>query len=383
MLQIQFLDKDVIKALIPVFSLKPEKVAFLFDRRMLLNYGLEHDNIGKAIWNRYPDIDIAFVEADMYKFEDIMDTLEALYETTDDEVTVDVAGGTELMVACGMMFCEKYNLTPTLCDMYKNRIIHAKTGERISSFEHLRLQDYMTALGAKHIKESHSVPKPEEFDSICNVAEYLFHNLDEWHALHIYLMNNIPDDDNENFEVPETVIYKNVNYDSEAALHVFEENGFVEKTGDGAYRFRKLRYKEYMKVFGVWLEMYIYIKGLSFFDESYLGYTIDWSGNDLEDTIDNEIDVIGMKNSVPVFISCKMRKVEAADAMEIAYLAGHFGGERAKGMVATTYRASEEKELPLGAYQRFKRLHVGMIETEFFATHTPAQTFNTAMQNTE
>ena len=54
--------------------------------------------------------------------------------------------------------------------------------------------------------------------------------------------------------------------------------------------------------------MYVYINALNCFDEVHLGYVIDWDNSDQNDTTDNEIDVVAIKNSVPYFISCKMRK---------------------------------------------------------------------------
>lgn len=63
-----------------------------------------------------------------------------------------------------------------------------------------------------------------------------------------------------------------------------------------------------------------YIKCQCCFDESHLGYIIDWDSSDEKDTVDNEIDVVVMEKSIPIFMSCKIRKPEATDAFEVVHL---------------------------------------------------------------
>ena len=64
-----------------------------------------------------------------------------------------------------------------------------------------------------------------------------------------------------------------------------------------------------LAVKGSWLEMYVYIlaKRSGLFSEVYQSVMIGW---DLEIrpkfNVENEIDVVLMKQGVPIFISCKM-----------------------------------------------------------------------------
>lgn len=137
-------------------------------------------------------------------------------------------------------------------------------------------------------------------------------------------------------------------YNSDKALGIFINYGYVEKISHGQYKFKNNKAKEYMTIFGVWLEMYIYIKNFSFFEEAYLGYIIDWNNSDADDTIDNEIDVLVLKKSIPIFILCKMRKPDAMDVYEVGYLADRMDGPKAKEIIATTYkvRSVRIKTLP-------------------------------------
>lgn len=78
-----------------------------------------------------------------------------------------------------------------------------------------------------------------------------------------------------------------------------------------------------------------------------------------------------------------MRKPDAMDVYEVGYLADRMGGTKAKGIIATTYKVSADKNLSKGVFQRLKKMNVGFAETDAFKTHTPSQIFNTALQGTE
>ena len=110
---------------------------------------------------------------------------------------------------------------------------------------------------------------------------------------------------------------------------------------------------------------------------------IDWYEGDNIDTEDNEIDVMVMRRSVPIFISCKMRKPVSGDLYEVGFMASKLSGVRAKGIVATTYPVKEYGTSPKRMYQRMKKLKIGLIEAESFRNNKPADVFNSAVQMTE
>ena len=382
MLQIQFLDKNIADALVPAFSLKPKHLIFFYDRREIN----EHDirNVRAAIEERLDNVVVGFMQTDKYSVQEIRNTLlSCIDDFKEERICIDITGGPDLMTATGLILSKEYDLQVVYMNLSKGYIFDVNTGDKIADVCHMSTDDYLTAIGAKHFKLSHSMPKEQEFESICKVVEYLFEHISEWHALHKYLSDKYAGSEGLDFDITTNVIYNGHSYNSEEILSIFVDNGFATKKSHGRYKFANKKYKEYMTVFGIWLEMYIYIKSQGIFEETHLGYIIDWNNSDAEDTVDNEIDVLVVKKSIPIFISCKMKKPDPMDVYEVAYLADRLGGPKAKGIIATTYDVSDDKKLAKGIYQRFKKMNVGFIETSAFKTHTPAQIFNTALQGAE
>lgn len=383
MLQIQFLDKNVVDTLVPAFSLEPSKIVLIYDVR---NVSEKHvKNVSKAIKSKLQDTDIESVNTDMYKISEIKNTiLSKIDGVRIEDICIDITGGSELMTASGLLMYKEYGIKVTYTNLYKEYMYDVATGEKIATVKHVSAEDYLTATGAKHFKRSHSLPKEKEFNDICAVSEYLFENLSEWHALNSYLADRYADTTSGlEFRVTTNIEHSGRYYDSAKALKIFIDHGFVERISHNRYSFKTLKYKEYMTTFGIWLEMYIYIKSLDFFEEAHLGYIIDWNNSDNEDTVDNEIDVLVLKKSVPIFISCKMKKPKAMDVYEVGYLADRMGGPNARGIIATTYKVSADKELSKSMYYRLKKMNIGFIETASFKTHRAADIFNTALQGTE
>lgn len=381
MLQIQFLDKNVVNALVPAFSMQPSKITFFYDRRYVSEKNVK--NIDIAVKAKMKDVKIEFIQTDMFSIHDIKDHLkECIEENKEERVCIDVTGGPELMTASGLLMYKADKVQVVYTNLSKGYIFDVVTEEKVADVKHISADDYLAAIGAKHFKRSHSLPSENEYDMICQMAEYIFENLGEWHALHKYLSDKYAYNNSLDFKLPERINYNGHSYNSSDALEQFIKNGLVI-VENNKYRFANIKYKEYMMEHGVWLEMYIYIKGKEFFDETHLGYIIDWDNSDAKDTVDNEIDVLVLRKSIPIFISCKMRKPNSTDLCEVAYLADRLGGSSAKGIVATTYNVSDDKNLAEGIFKRLKKMNVGFIETESFKTHTASQVFNTVMQGAE
>ncbi len=361
MLQIQFLDYNVIDALVPALTLKPEHLVFIYDQNKISEKYTE--NLTKALKAHLAGMNIAFVNADMYRISDIMDKIKkGVSEHAGEKVCIDITGGSEIMTAAGFLLSEKFAFQIVYTNLAKGSIFDVMKEQEIAKVNHISLDDYMTAIGAKRSDDSHPVPCEKEYRNICNVAEYLFDHLSEWHALH-NILKGFAQSKSLTFTIRKNITYQKKSYPSERILNVFCENGFTERLGDNSYRFTSEKNKAYMMVYGVWLEMYVYIRGERIFDEIYLGVTLDWDNEDADDTTDNEIDVVAIKNSVPVFISCKMRKPDAKDIYEVAYLADRFGGPEAKAIIATTYPVRRDKGKRNGLFNRLMKMNVGFVET--------------------
>jgi hypothetical protein len=362
MLLIDFFDKTPISSLVPINSMQADKVVFIIDREHLESRGAE--NIRTAVRELGPVKQFALKPADISDIEDICDKIEktVLDASDEDEVYIDLTGGSELMGACGYRVCEETRAIPVFADMNKRGMYRVDNGEKIAEIRDIALKDYITAIGGKKTSDSHIMPLAEEEERICEMAELLFERHGEWNSLCDAISKQIPDSGGTIF-IPKT-LQKNYRYDFDPStlMNEFERLGFVSRAGDGVYHVPNARYREYLTTYGIWLEMYIYIKAKPYFDEAYLGFIIDWNRYDSVESGDNEIDVLLMKKSIPYFISCKMRRIEAQDIYEIGFVAEHFGGGYAKRFIATNVSLNKKRG-PANLRVKMENMDVGLIET--------------------
>ena len=123
---------------------------------------------------------------------------------------------------------------------------------------------------------------------------------------------------------------------------MFEKNGFIRELSMNANRisftYSYPEAKTYLSTYGLWLEMYVFIsaKKLNRFSDVKLGTMIDWDAYDDVSMAGNEIDVIIMENSIPVFISCKLRRIATPDINELYIQRKRLGGWFSKGVIVTS-----------------------------------------------
>ena len=380
MILIDFFDSDLINTLVPVKTLQPDKVYFLLDSKK--ENDEEIKDVADAIFAWGHVKEIYYYPVDIYDMKDIQDRLSEIWETAGDEpVYMEFSGGSELMIAAGFDACRNRGAVGTYVDIPKGRMIHMLTGEELMKVKHITLDDYFRAIGAKRLDDSHAVPRPKEYERISDMAEAIFSRITDWHALQDYLSKHVPSQGWYNsFKVPEKLDYNGKRVYSSFLMDKFRDNGFVEELEPGCYRFLDARYQQYMVNYGIWLEMYIYIKALDFFDEAYLGVVIDWKSDKAIETQDNEIDVLVMWKSMPIFISCKMKKPGNYDVYEVGYLASRLGGENARSIMATTYEISREDPWGTGIYGRLNKMNVGLIEVFNLMKKEPKKVWERALK---
>lgn len=368
MIIIDFLDYNVIDTLILVKTMRPSQVFLLADRNEA--DGRRAGYLADSVKNICPD---ARVEVKSLDTRDLVEAVEVIRSIagTDEHVYLNIDADHGISTAVGFCTEESGHIVPVCVDMRNSIVRNLTTLEAISEVKHISLTDYLNAIGAKQLDDSHELPKPEEYDQITRVAEVLFKNVNVWNILCTYIGRHYSHD-RRRVRIPADLDGEINHNDIEIVreqLDAFCEHGFIrrlEPAEDGTqdiYEFSSERHKNYMVVFGIWLEMYIYIKLKPYFEEIYCGFVIDWDGFDDYDTRDNEIDVVAIKNSRPVMISCKMRMPVKEDIYEIGYISEMLGGSLVIPAVATSAIVERKQTYKPGLYPRFKKMNVGLIET--------------------
>lgn len=359
MVGIDFFDVDVINTLIPIFSMHPDKEYLVYDKKDANSI----EPITKAIKKREnQQIEVVAVPVDSDDFSDIEKALDnILQEEQNQSVYIDLTGGSELMNACGYKLGMQYNVQLLHVNFKNMKIFDIKKGEVIGSAADVTLSDYLEGIGAKRLIDSHHVPSEEEYPELKALAEVIFENIDAWKSLNKKIKAR-PKTYTDG--IPKIPYKKN----EEIIVQKLLKKGYLidEKK---RYKFRDEKAKEFIITLGIWLELYIYIIAKENFGDAELGVVIDWNNRDGREGKDNEIDVVLMYKSIPVFISCKMTKPSALDVSEVGFLSKRLAGQRGQAILATTEKIKEiGNEKTKGIHYRMKEMHVGCIETEEFYT---------------
>lgn len=378
MIQIRFLDNNVVSALVPAFSMKPERVVFLYDTRAVSTNMMRE--VEEAIRTRMPRTVVEFVRTNMLRIDEIKEELKKIVDTYKErEIHIDITGGTEIMTACGLMVAQEYQITPTYADFYSGYMFDVLTMERLAKLASVTLDDYIRAIGGKYLSSSRHTPDEKDFDRIMSMADIILANKKKWDKFFAHITKGYTAAGVMEFSMDD----KKDDADCRMLLDAFLEKGFAKEIGPDRYIYASHADKEYMTVSGIWLELYIYIQAKKCFDEVYMGVDIDWNKRDICQNRDNEIDVVIMKDSQPIFISCKMRPIEKEAVYEIYSMARRLGGNYAKSLIATTSDVRSGKDERNGIYLRMTKMKVGLIESRDFINREPKEVFADAIRMTE
>jgi hypothetical protein len=134
-----------------------------------------------------------------------------------------------------------------------------------------------------------------------------------------------------------------------ALLECLREAGLLTQVALGEDRaeitFKSPLIRRCLLIEGIWLELFCYVtaRASAAFHDVRTSVVVDWDGVEGGgDTAKNEVDVLLVRQAVPVFISCKMSLPSALALGEIKLLAEKFGGALSKAAVFTAGRLGDE-----------------------------------------
>ncbi len=148
-------------------------------------------------------------------------------------------------------------------------------------------------------------------------------------------------------------------------------HGLFFQPGKITFSFKNDQVKRALTSAGRALELYVTVvakeltddTGAPLFDDVMTGVTIDWDGQVSAATqdVDNEIDVLAIKDMVPLFISCKNGNRFGSDELyKLSLVAERFGGQYAqKALIATRLWEMTNCD---AITNRAKEMHVRVIQ---------------------
>lgn len=366
--QIEFFDKDAIKNILAVLTIRPDKVIYLYDKEIKDMFYFAALN--KCFKKHMPHLILEKYPVDITSIENIYETTKKVIEENENCV-MELTGGSELMMIGGYKAGSEMGIELVYTDIAAGRVIDLNHQDHIRKTAKLSLEDFIDAKGASFIGNSHHEPDSREYDKILRMSRILFEDLKGWKNTCSYLqtaMANTPADD---LELKSRLILyqregRKISPDKEI-LRSFLKNGLIHNlnytTETVRFEFASKNAKQYMINYGVWLELVVFIsaKQSGVFDDVKLGAMIDWNAYDGICIAGNEIDVIISDNSMPVFLSCKLKEADTAALNELLIAKKRLGGWFSKGILVAF---GNDKANKTGTYKRAQELGLEILDKQ-------------------
>ena len=276
-------------------------------------------------------------EGNKSALEEIIDNVK------EKNIIVNLTGGKRINSLILLDICLKNKIKTLYIDIKKqimyefkdNIVMYEKT------FEDLEIDDIVKASGGKIVEDSSELCSKKD---LIYFAEQISNNLELWHKYKqkLYESSIFEHDKNEPQRIyihTETLENKEINL-LDKILSKFKEMNEISyrKENDKiTVNFNNNYLKAFIFKSGTWLEIETnkLINNIEEIDEAKNGVMFLW--DDENQFVRNELDVVAVKDSVPIFISCKdSDKYNEMALNELNVYATKFGGENAyKILVAT------------------------------------------------
>ncbi len=372
---IEFFDAEMLENIIGALMLRPERIVlFGKDYKKMASFCERALNILKK---QGIETEMTVTAVNTTDYFAVSDMLSLLADTYPDCV-FDLTGGEEtVLVAMGAVASKRnipmHSINPRT-QKIKTILPSGETKKEIKP-AHLPLEDAIALFGGS-LTEFTARPKSSEWEKdIFKMWNICKKDCGRWNAAIEYFAGFIdsenPDFDGVTVSIPKsrlqnpsrkTESMESVLFELSAAKIVQKE----ETTNSFCYTFKNETILRILSKSGTILEAYTLIcaldltdeKSMRFFDNAVSGALLDWDNppDDDEDDVKNEIDVLAIKGTIPVFISCKNGGVDSDELYKLNTVSQRFGGKYAKKLLVMTYF-----DVPDSFVQRAQAMNIRLI----------------------
>lgn len=323
-------------SLIAVDKLKPDNVIYLKNNNTIDLYD-EVENYHKQ---RYPKIKIESVCIDEGDINSIREIIKAL----DIESTViNITGGKRINSLILLNEALNMNFNIIYIDVLKKQWYNFGRNLCRSSdeFVDIELEDMLNIAGANLVIDSSELAKKKD---VLELTKQIYSNLKIWYKYKqkLHDTNIFIHDSNNNKQVYINTEY--INKDEIVVLNrclKYMRNMNILKYNIVDNKIRVLFFRDYLKGFifksGTWLEVLtdIVVREITEVDEVKSGVVFLWK--DGKRRVRNELDVMAVKDSILICISCKdSEKYDEVALNELDVYSKRLGGNSAKKILVAT-----------------------------------------------
>lgn len=318
-------------------KLKPKEIIFLYkeNENDLMN------SIIKYYEKNFIDIKIKKVnmsEGDIDKLINICDEVKL-----NNDVTINLTGGSRINSLILLNIANKYLFKYIYLDVLNKKIYNLDKSIEVKSidFSDLNLNEIITSTGGIILQDSTNFSDKKD---LIILSKHIYNNLNIWHKYKNRLYDSnvfIHNDEIDNILININSLDNDEKSLLNNILKKLKEIKSVDYLNMDENRIKVLFKNNYIKSFifksGTWLEIVTknLINDIKEIDEVKNGVMFLW--NDKSKVVRNELDVIAMKDCIPICISCKDSDKYNEDTLnELKVYSEKIGGENAfKILVAT------------------------------------------------
>ncbi len=363
---------DQILNLIVIFSFLPKKVILLYDK----NYTdvKNMDNLKSACTSKLHNIEFECVNFDSSSIDRVTNLCTRIIHRNPN-CYFDITGAGELGVIGAYLACKK-TFTPIfklqIPDKGLINIFGCHSLEKNFKYPNLTIDTIFAAKGTDVSGYNHPTPPKYMYRSILEFCKEIFKDVEKWKRLCYYLQTGkakFPQPGRPNFFEASRCINlaaAKVVFSGESILRKAQELNLIHKLNVSkemvSFYFKNETIRKYFTDFGVWLELYCYIKlkQCDLFHDVRLSVKIDWNkaDNDLIEVV-NEIDITFFYKTRPCFLSCKLSEPSSDALQELSVYPSYFGGKNSKSILVVLSTVNKNSSY---IYKRAKRMNISLID---------------------
>ena len=381
---IEILDGSPVENVIAGLRFKPEKIIFLGFKNLM------NEKTKKAISDLFNKKNInshlVFEIVPRNDFEAITQRLCEITENNED-CWFDLSGGKDITLAAMGFVSRKNNIPMFQINVNTGNVIKLSGCDNLGENE----KSYLTISEAVELNGCKVMHNPPE-DFIWDLTDDFKRDIEKmwqickkdsqkWNWQSVSLKNSelyFHLDDSLHTEINKAEFKKHgrANFIDAAFINMLNKEGLITNFSNNkntiSFSYKNKQVYECITKAGNILELYAYMLILEimsenpgWYDDADIGVYIDWDGIIHPDTpgiydIKNEVDIVVMRDLVPVFISCKNGDVQKEALYELETVANRFGGKYARKYLLASYISSNPQSRKY-IIQRAKDMNINLI----------------------
>ena len=388
---VEFFDENFVENVVSMLVCFPQKIILIGDNKKRMNRCAEAYRA--VAQDRKIETEIICESVIKNDLQNIIDKLSDICEANDD-LAFDLTGGDDLcLVATGIVY-EKYRHKVSLhrYNVINGRMIDcdcdgklvARLPSRVSIEENVQIYGGRIIYEDEKPNTTYRWSFTEEFkDDVLKIWDICRGENTPWNIVLTNMESyTVGEPSAEDLDVTfsraairSLLISRNIRLDFvDDLLSRFRRYGFINnfrtRGNEISFTYKNHDIKRLLTKAGTVLELFITVMAMGITDKGEPLYTdvmngvfVDWDGQRSEDNpdVENEIDVMLMKDMLPFFISCKNGTVNVEELYKLHTVAQRFGGIYARKVLVLT---ELDRETDHGKYilLRAKDMDVTVID---------------------